>query len=231
MIKAVITGDIIDSGKLKPEEKEFLTNSLRKRLKVWDAEFNMKSELYRGDSFQCLLNNPTDVARVALLIKTFIKCLNPSKQFDLYEGKNPQNKASTIPTNVLIDSRISIGIGEVDLEMKSVATSDGIAFNLSGTKLDKIKGTKQSFAISSDDTFHEELETEAVLLDNILSRATALQCEVINLKLLGYTEIKIANMLKIKQSAVNQRSNGSGWNAIEVFVNRFETVYGNNTTI
>jgi len=126
----------------------------------------------------------------------------------------------------MIDARISIGIGTVDLEMKSVTTSDGIAFNISGMNLDKIKSTRQSMIIGSDDEYSAELETEIILLDNIISKATALQCEVIYLKLLGYTEIEIARFLKIKQSAVNQRSNSTGWNAIETSIKRFETIYG-----
>jgi hypothetical protein len=226
MIKGVITGDIIESGKLKPEEKEWLAKTLKKALKVWDKDFQMKSEMYRGDSFQCLLQEVSYSLRVALLIKTYIKSLNPSNVFDIYQRKNPTIKTSAVLSSNMFDSRVSIGIGEVDLEMKSVATSDGVAFNISGTNLDNIKGSKQSMVIGSNDEFNAELETELVLLDNIITRDTALQCEVINLKLLGYTETKIANIFKIKQSAVNQRSNSAGWNAIEVLIKRFESIYG-----
>ena len=71
----------------------------------------------------------------------------------------------------------------------------------------------------------DELETESILLDALISRTTALQCEVINLKLLGYTEMEIARQLKIMQSAVNQRSISGNWNAIEAMVKRFEIIY------
>jgi hypothetical protein len=69
------------------------------------------------------------------------------------------------------------------------------------------------------------LQTEMVLLDYIVSRMTALQSEVVCWKLLGYTETDIANELNINQSAVNQRSNAAGWNAINTMVQRFETIY------
>ena len=68
----------------------------------------------------------------------------------------------------------------------------------------------------------------AVFLDAILSKATALQCEVINLKLLRNTELEIAEILGVRQSAVNQRSSAGGWNAIAAGVNRFRKIYGNN---
>jgi hypothetical protein len=53
-----------------------------------------------------------------------------------------------------------------------------------------------------------------------------LQCEVINLKLLEYTEIEIARKLKINQSAVNQRSIAGNWGAIHSAVKRFAKIYG-----
>ncbi|HNW91037.1 MAG TPA: hypothetical protein PKN48_15365 [Bacteroidales bacterium] len=226
MKKAVITGDIIQSGKLKPEEKEWLIKNIKSALKIWNKDFQMKSEMYRGDSFQCLLQEPVQSMRVALIIKTFIKSLNPSEIFDMYNRKNLNIKTAKIISLNMVDTRISIGIGSVELEMKSIATSDGVAFNISGANLDKIKSTRQSIIIGTDDDHNAELETEIILLDNIISTATAMQCEVIYLKLLGYTEIKIANILKIKQSAVNQRSIAAGWNAIETLIKRFETIYG-----
>jgi hypothetical protein len=226
MNKAVITGDIVHSGKLNADDKMYLAKALKKTLKIWDKDFDMKSEMYRGDSFQCLVYSLSNSLRVAILLKTFIKSLNPSQVYDIYSRENPEKVNSRIFSANIFDVRISVGIGPVDFEMKSVATSDGVAFNISGSNLDKIKGTKQSLIIGSDDEFSAELETEIVLLDNILSRATALQCEVINLKALGYTEVKIANMLKIRQSAVNQRSVSAGWNAIDTLLKRFESIYG-----
>jgi hypothetical protein len=226
MIKAVITGDIIESSKLKPKNKAWLSEVLRRTLKVWDKDFTMKSELYRGDSFQCLLKKPVDALRVSLLIKTYIKSLNPSEIYDIYKRKNPQSPKTVLNTQWLFDTRLAIGIGEVDLEMKSIATSDGEAFYISGRLLDEIKNSKLTIAIRTSDVYNDELETELILLDNIISRTTALQCEVINLKLLGYTEIKIAKKLEIQQSAVNQRSNSAGWHAIDKMVKRFELIYG-----
>lgn len=226
MIKAVITGDIIESSLLQPETKALLSNVLRRTLKGWEEKFEMKSELYRGDSFQCLLNKPIVALRVSLLIKTYIKSLNPSEPFDIYMRKNPQISKSEVITKWLVDARLAIGIGEVDLEMKSIATSDGEAFQISGRLLDEIKSVKQTLAIKTRDSNNNELETELILLDNIMSRATALQCEVINLKLLGFTEMNIAKKLKIQQSAVNQRSVSAGWNAIDKMVKRFEQIYG-----
>jgi hypothetical protein len=48
-----------------------------------------------------------------------------------------------------------------------------------------------------------------------MSKATSKQCEILYYKLLGLNEDAIADILKIRQSAVNQHSTNVGWNAIE----------------
>ena len=158
------------------------------------------------------------------LQKTYIRSLNPS---DIYEvgKKNTANRKGILLPTWIFDARIAIGIGNVDLLANRLAGSGGEAFQLSGHLLDKIKNKKQSLAISTNDQFKEELETEFILLDALISKTTALQCEVINRKLLGYTEIEIAKKLDIMQSAVNQRSNSGNWNAIESMIKRFEIIY------
>lgn len=226
MIKAVITGDIIQSSRLKPEVKAELTKVIRARLSEMDKQYSMKSELFRGDSFQCLIDNPKMALRICLLIKTYIKKFNPSEIFDIYTRENSLPIKTVLNTKWMFDVRLAIGIGMVDLEMETVSTSDGEAFRLSGRLLDEMKNNKQTIAIATADSFHGELETEFILLDSIISKATALQCEVVYHKLMGTTEIKIANELNIQQSAVNQRSNSAGWNAIDKMVKRFESIYG-----
>ncbi len=226
MIKAVITGDIIHSTKIQNEHKVGLFTQIKSALKTWAKDFDMKTEMFRGDSFQCQMNKPEDGLRMALLIKTFIRSLNPSDIYDITK-RDTETKTGRILTNWMFDTRLSVGIGEVDLLTKTLANSNGQAFLLSGHLLDALKDSKQHLAIMSDDEHSSEWETESVLLDAIIRKTSALQCQVLNFKLLDYTETEIANKLKIGQSAVNQRSNAADWNAIETMVDRFETVYGN----
>ncbi len=224
MIHAIITGDVIQSTRMNVEYRDWLFKQIASALKQWDKDFGMRSETFRGDSFQSLVKKPSDALKLALLQKTYIRSLNPS---DIYEvgKKNTANRKGILLTTWIFDARIAIGIGNVDLLANRLAGSGGEAFQLSGHLLDKIKNKKQSLAISTNDQFKEELETEFILLDALISKTTALQCEVINLKLLGYTEIEIAKKLDIMQSAVNQRSNSGNWNAIESMIKRFEIIY------
>lgn len=223
---AVITGDIIQSSKLDAETRKWLMRSLKAALEQWDEDFEMESELIRGDSFQCLIPDPAIALRVALLIRTYVRSLNPTAAYDMYHRENPAISHSRLLTNWLFDVRIAIGIGEIDYEGDTLAESDGEAFHLSGRALDRLKDGRQNLAIVSNDNNKGELASMAPLLDAILSGTTALQCEVINLKLLGHTEVEIARMLEINQSAVNQRSISGNWGAIQSAVKRFGKIYG-----
>jgi len=232
MRKAVITGDIIGSTKLDANNRNWLSNNLHHKLKKWDKEFSMKSEIYRGDSYQCLMNSTEKALRVMLLIKTYIKSLDSSdsdKLFSAFSGSsifgNSKNEEDIKKGTWIFDTRLAIGIGEIDKSANKIVISNGPAFQLSGRALDSIKDTKQTIAIATDDNHQEELQTELILLDAIMSKTTGMQCEVIHQKLLGKTEIEIAKLLNIAQSAVNQRSTGGNWNAIEVLVKRFEKIY------
>jgi hypothetical protein len=178
--------------------------------------------LFRGDSFQCLIHTPEMALKVALLIKTSIKSLNPS-ELKIVTGNESQQKAFF--TNRLFDVRISLAIGEVTMETKQLATSDGEAFRLSGKRLDEMKKEKRTFCVSTKDTFEQELDTESFLLDTLVSKATALQCEVMYWKIFGQNETWIANKLKINQSAVNQRSSSGGWHAVEKMIKRYKEIY------
>jgi len=224
--RAVITADIIRSSKLTSDDRITLFNSIKDVLNRTDEDFNTVSEIFRGDSFQCLIKNPKDALKVALIIKTFIRSLNISEVHEVKSVSRPANRKSIIYPVWMFDVRMGVGIGSVDLPMGKLGTSSGAAFQLSGGKLDELKDSRQKFSIASDDVHNKELEMESALLDAIINRTTALQCEVIYYKLLGYNETQIAkNFLQIEQAAVNQRSTSGCWNVISKMVDYFESLY------
>lgn len=226
MIKAVLTGDIIHSTRMDDGSRARLTKEIAQFLKHLTRSYSIKSEMYRGDSFQCLIAKPADALRVALLIKTKIRSLNPLEPLRVKKEAAKKKEKPQPSMAWIFDARIAIGIGEGGQSRKLIGTSSGEAFILSGHLLDELKSTKQSLGISTMDKYGDELDTEILLLDNIISGTTALQCEVIHWKLQDYSEIEIAKKIGIGQSAVNQRSNLGSWNAIRAMVERFESIYG-----
>lgn len=228
MTKAVITADIVHSSKMTNEERKLLYTKVEEVLRVTDQDFKTKSEIYRGDSFQCLVQHPKLALRVALIIKTFIRSLNLSEAHEVRSITGKRPKQTIIFPLWLFDVRMAIGIGNVEMPMHNLSNSDGTAFQLSGRLLDELKDSKQRFAIASNDHNQKHLEIEAALLDAIIGKATALQCEVIYYKLLYYTETQIAKELNVQQAAVNQRSISGNWNVINRFVKYFEDIYAHS---
>jgi len=223
MIGSVITADLVNSSGMSFEQKERLLECVRDRLtRLQNNGHITSSQMYRGDSFQCLLTNPAIGLRAALILKTYIKSLDPTS---LKSSPLQEQTSALIFIDKMFDVRVSIGMGEIIYNKSEVGLSDGEAFHLSGRKLDDMKKQKLTFAISTEDLYKEELTTLSALLDFILSKTTALQCEVITLKLDGLTETDIAERLAVQQSAVNQRAAAAGWSAIETAVKRFESIY------
>lgn len=224
MTKAIITGDLIDSTRIEILQRVYFIKQFEEELNHLAKDFAMRSEIYRGDSFQSIIEEPINALKIALLQKTFIRSFNVSSGHKM--NSSIPEKEIGLPIS-LFDVRIAIGIGEVEVLTDKLASSSGEAFHLSGQLLDKMKNKKQTIGIATGDKFNEELETEFILLDTIISKTTALQCVVIYYKLLDYTEHQIAKKLNIGQSAVNQRSISGNWNAIESMLKRFEKIYSN----
>ena len=72
MTQAIITGDVIHSTRMNIEYRNWLFKQIAGALKQWDKDFGMRSETFRGDSFQSLIKRPAEALKLALLQKTFI---------------------------------------------------------------------------------------------------------------------------------------------------------------
>lgn len=205
---AVITGDIIDSTKLNLVERKKLLKNLdvffNSFASATDNELRLAIpfELFRGDSFQGLLTAPEEALRVCILLRAYLKS-------HFYSGQN-------------LDARIAIGIGTISLRASTLSASDGEAFRHSGRLLDGLKRKSQKIGLHSPwKAVNDEINMGLILLEGIMVKWTSLQADVIYLKLLGFTEVRIAATLNVAQSAVNQRSGAASWGAVETFVKHF----------
>ena len=209
---AVLTGDIINSSKLSILARKVLIDSLGDLFNDYrqqsDNLLNLQitSEMYRGDSFQCLLDVPEQALRIALLIRTFLQ----SKI--LLEGKQ-----------ISSDARIAIGVGGINRLDETLAKSDGEVFLHSGRLLDTLKKHPNKIAFkSSNISLDAEMNTALVLLEGIINKWTPLQAEAVYYKLQGYTEVVIADILNVKQPSINQRSKAAFWEGVECLLDRFQ---------
>jgi len=118
---AVLTGDLVASRRLSAGRLE----RTRACLAAGAAQFRRRQpralcgmpEVFRGDAWQLLLNEPRWALRLALLIRALLLARND------------------------VRTRVSIGIGAVDaVNRRRISLSTGEAFTLSGHALDHITG-------------------------------------------------------------------------------------------
>lgn len=212
---SVISGDFINSS-------QYEANLLKTILKHLKAEFTMIENqlsaegvhfsIYRGDSFQGVLENPVKALSVALQIKAFV-------------NKTVSKAAQTKSKTPIADIRISIGIGEADYDKTSITESNGAAFHFSGRTLDKMKleGSKMALTTANKEINAEFLVSFA-FLDAITNRWSTASAEVVYYLLKGYTEQQIANEIGRSQAAINLRKKAAGWEEIQLLLKRYEQV-------
>lgn len=222
---AIITGDIVSSRKIEPQQREKLyadidtfLNSLKKK---WIRSF----ETYRGDSIQCEANSPELSLRVALIIRCYVMAYVPEesrKKILLWQKKGMPSKGYF---NVAFDIRLAIGIGEVDfIRRRKITSSDGEAFQLSGEALDNLKEDYRRLVFKSDDEeFNTVMEPMILLIDALTQKWTQNQAELVFNKLQNKKDEEIANLFKVSVSAINQRKRTAQWIAIEKAVQFFES--------
>lgn len=223
MYYSVISGDVVSSSSLMPSEREALSLALQKLIALLKEEYDVYGRVVKGDYLECVVPTPGDGLRIALTIKSFVKSIAASVTVS---GKD----ANRIKQHKTHGIRLALGYGtltQFDIE-KDIIDGDAIYFSgreISGeTTYNKsrvvIKNTL--FFASKNDDLNESFHPLFALLDVILTKATARQCEVLYFKLMNKTEEEIAEKLGIGQSAVNQHSTSVGWNAIESAVNYFD---------
>ena len=201
---AVITGDIVNSTKLKPKAEKRLMSILHQILKPYKFEF------YRGDSFQIYVKEPGKALQVVLQCRTAAISMLKSDEM------SP------------CDIRASIGIGRVKSPVKNLATAKGEAFLLSGRAFDEISkdGTRLSIKAGNDagNSILLGLDLVSAYMNSIYREMTAKQAEVIYMLLTGKTQQEASKTLKKSKSTISQLVSSAKWPEIEKLMVTFENL-------
>lgn len=215
---AVITADLSSSSGYSKELLEKALSALHKEFQELEEKYNSKTKfkIYRGDSFQGIIQEPEDALQMALQIKTALN--------KIYTQESSKNRAYSREA----DLKMAIGIGSYDFKRKNILESNGEAFQFSGRVLDEMKNEPRKIRLKTPEDFiNQEFNASLFLLDILADKWSTASAEVIYYALKGLKEIEIAEILQISQSAVNQRKKAAGWEAISVLLNRYQTVISN----
>jgi hypothetical protein len=227
MKKAVISGDIVASTSLTDVGRTHIEDELKKLLDELQAKYNMFGRMIKGDYLECVVPDPGNALRLALVIKAFIKSISGDEILNNDDSRFKFFKIHGI--------RLAIGYGELTRFEPAKGIIDGEAIYFSGRRINEeltynkerivIKNTL--FFVSGNEELNKEFEPLLSLIDVLMSKATAKQCEVLYMKLMNMNEEAIALKMNIAQPVVNQHSTSIGWNAIDKAVNRFAEVLKN----
>ena len=205
-MKAVLTGDLIDSTRYKPKELDLILSTMHLEFDNFTEQYRADFKIFRGDSFQGVVLDPTIALDLVMTIKTAINKI---------QIKN--DKISGLP-----DFRIAIGIGSINLKRKSLLESNGEAFQFSGKTLDIMKGDYPRLLLkTSDINLTDEFNVHFGLLDSVMSKWSRASAEVVYYLHKGFKEKEIAKELGINQSAVNHRKKAANWDSINLLLKRY----------
>ncbi|MBC7085042.1 MAG: hypothetical protein H5T43_01545 [Methanomethylovorans sp.] len=205
-IFAVLTGDLEGSSRFKGKHRDELLTKVKDCFDIVEKLLPSQTlvygfEIYRGDSFQCVLSSPQDSLLAAISLRC---CLLAQESFESR-----------------LDARISIGIGSIDFLPASGrgAEGDGEAFRNSGLMIESMKKSKRKTKITTPwPHINKEFEVMCILFDALSQRWSREQAQAVLGRMRGWNQETIASQLSISQSAVSQRLKLAGSTAVEYFV-------------
>jgi hypothetical protein len=210
---AALTGDVIKSSRLDSEARKRLNEAIltagEELRKSFPGLVAGGINIFRGDSLQFLIDDPSKALRTALFFRAALKATSGLKT----------------------DIRIAIGIGTVDFMPETArGGADGEAYRLSGPALDSMK-TKQTLCLTLSRTLalspqtRMALETTVALAGVLAERWTGKQALAIKGALLGQTqeEIRKSWPIPVTRQAVAKHLDGAGWFGVEQALAVFES--------
>lgn len=182
-VKGVITGDIVGSTAINLDWRETLLDCIRKSVDELSILSPLKMELFRGDSFQIIVDKPEEALKVAVLLRAMLKSQTPKSSKTFW------------------DARIALGVGSIFYNTNKIVISDGEAFQLSGRELDAIGKGRLTIKTRWEDV-NDELKVITAFADDIITGWSILQAQVIYTALLYQTPQKVIAS-KTNKSAQN----------------------------
>lgn len=206
---AVLTGDIVNSSELTSSQSTNAMQWLRDAAKrfgiLYPQSIYGELDTFRHDSWQILMVRPELSFRLSVYLRTSLK---------LHSDRRSK-----------FDSRISVGIGEVEFFSESrISDSRGNAFTVSGRNLDTMSQNRLVCAVQDgySDCIRMFCISAVPLLDCIVTDWTPAEAQAINGTIEGLTQERITELLppsphtgrKITRQAVSDSLKRGYWSIV-----------------
>ncbi len=197
-MKAVITADIVNSTKIEEAHRYLLVDELDNIIQDLKRLSSLRCEMYRGDSFQVLVDDVKYCLEIAVLIRLGLKKSNLLKN-----GK--------------LDARMAIGVGDVSYEHEQVILSDGEAFRLSGRTFDKLNKRRLLIATNINDV-DEPLNVMLAFINEFLEGLSYTQSIYLYDSLLyNMSQMELANVYHTSQPNIAKHLKSAKENLFRLF--------------
>lgn len=197
-MKAVITADIVNSTKIEETGRYLLIEEVYKIIQEMQILSPIKCEMYRGDSFQVMVDDVKRCLEVAILIRLGLKRSNL-----LEHGK--------------LDARMAIGVGDISYEHEQVILSDGEAFRLSGRTFDKLNKRRLLIATNIND-MDDPLNVMLAFIDELLEGLSYTQSKYLYDSLLyNMSQMELANVYNTSQPNIAKHLKSAKENLFRLF--------------
>ena len=210
-IKGVITGDIIESSAIQIKYRDFLLKSIREIADELSVIEPLRIEMFRGDSFQAVIDSPENAMKIAVLLRAGLKGHTPK------ECKKPW------------DARLSIGVGTISYHADNTVLSDGEAFQYSGRTLDEM-GKRRLVVKTRWADVNEELQVSGAFADEVISSWSVPQSQAAYQALLYNTSQKeIANKFQKSAQNISKLLGAAKVNLVQMYIDRYHKLISNLT--
>jgi hypothetical protein len=198
----VITGDIINSTSISAGHKTALLAAIAETSNELEVFSPLQSEVFRGDSFQLMVERPEMAMQVAVMFRAGLKSRTPKDAKQLW------------------DARLAVGIGDVDYLSDRVTVSDGEAFRLSGREFDEL-GRRTLSVMTRWEDVNKELYVLTLFVDDIISNWTVSQSLAVYMSIVdGMTQKDIADRLGQSAQNISKLSTAAREKHIRTYLNR-----------
>jgi len=207
ILRAVLTGDVVESSRLGREERRSLPSILKRAArdlrKAFPQALLFDLEIFRGDSWQMIISDPALSLRAGLFFRAGVIAASPPA--------------------IRLDTRISIAVEQVDfVPAGNVSEGDGPAYRASGEALDALD--EQSRMTLGAPGQPASLGVMICLLDAIVQEWTARQARIVQGRLQGWTQAEIAGASsdRITQQTVGRHLARAHWPAVDLALRHIE---------
>ena len=208
-IKGVITGDIIESSAIQIKYRDFLLKSIREIADELSVIEPLRIEMFRGDSFQAVIDRPENAMKIAFLLRAGLKGHTPK------ECKKPW------------DARLSIGVGTISYHADNTVLSDGEAFQYSGRELDEM-GKRRLVVKTRWADVNEELLVSGAFADEVVSSWSVPQSQAAYQELLyNISQKEIANKFQKSAQNISKLLGAAKVNLVQMYIDRYHKLISN----